>query len=123
MANASTFGFCAAGGTLPDVQFEDSTRCILKGFLIDEVDGLGAKQQAGHTMDSEDKLLQPISEANAYQTDVQVSNAIWMTLVADQGFEGTKESWRAPAYFGFIYAKQFFTLARKWSLNERLDSR
>jgi hypothetical protein len=114
MANGNTSGFCAAGNTLPDIRFDSST-CIIKGFLIDEVDGLGAKQQAVHKWDSDDKLLQPLSKANAYQTDFNVSEATWITLVADQGFEGTQESWRAPPYFRCIYAKQLRALKRNSS--------
>ncbi|TRX95899.1 hypothetical protein FHL15_003041 [Xylaria flabelliformis] len=95
MLGASKFGFKACGPTIPSLEIDAcALTCSLQGILVDEIDGLGADY--GHAFPP-DTLIQPGSKANAYNTHREVYRAIWKTVVADQGFEGTIESWRAPS--------------------------
>lgn len=96
------FGFCATGKSIPELAIDPlSLRCLVSGYDFDEIDGLGACQ---HPEDSSTELLQPRTTHSPYHTDSAALEAIWMTLVADQDFEGTAEAWRAPAVFGTSYA-------------------
>ena len=40
---------------------------------------------------------------SAYPDDAAILEAIWVTLAADQDFEGTPTAWRAPAKFSTLY--------------------
>ncbi|KAL1645065.1 hypothetical protein SLS61_008498 [Didymella pomorum] len=95
------FGFCAAGDSKPQINIDlDSRHCSIKGYIFDEVDGLGGCQDPGAP---NAELLQPSTGVSAYPDDAAILEAIWMTLVADQDFEGTPTAWKAPAKFGTLY--------------------
>lgn len=95
------FGFCAAGDSKPQINIDlDSRHCSIKGYMFDEVDGLGGCQDPGAP---NAELLQPSTGVSAYPDDAAILEAIWMTLVADQDFEGTPTAWKAPAKFGTLY--------------------
>jgi hypothetical protein len=38
----------------------------------------------------------------------------WATVMADQDFEGTKESWRASPPFGLVFIKQVLAAEKIW---------
>lgn len=98
------FGFCATGDSKPQINIDPESRhCIIKGYIVDEIDGLGASQDP-KAPDAE--LLQPSTSVSAYPTNAGILEAIWRTLVADQDFEGTPDAWRAPAKFGILYLKE-----------------
>lgn len=99
----ATFGFCAAGQSIPGISVDVSNgRCTVNGFLVGLVDGLGASTSPT----DEQTMLQPQSAATAYASSEDIFTAIWITLVADQDFEGTESSWRAPSAFGELYAAE-----------------
>lgn len=117
MSEGKTYGFCAAKRTLPVVEFNSAPlRCAILGFVVDIVDGLGPRQ--GHENVAHD-TVQPKFDCKGYETDIETYGAIWKTLVADQDFEGTKESWRAPPLFGLVYAKQAIAAQKYLEDSER----
>lgn len=101
------FGFCAAGRSRPVLCIDIAHgSCSVDGFCVDEIDGLGAIGSAPLPLPSENAVLQPQSMEIAYTTGDKIYTAIWTTLVADQDFEGTPSSWRAPSTFGALYAAE-----------------
>ncbi|KAI0551889.1 heterokaryon incompatibility protein-domain-containing protein [Xylaria curta] len=116
MFGASRFGFKACGPTVPNLEIDArALTCSLQGILVDEIDGLGADY--GHAFPS-DTIIQPASNANVYGTYQEVYRAIWKTVVADQGFEGTIESWRAPPSFGVAFQRQVSAILRQGDSRE-----
>ncbi|KAI0189593.1 heterokaryon incompatibility protein-domain-containing protein, partial [Xylaria flabelliformis] len=121
MFGASKFGFKACGPTIPSLEIDArALTCSLQGILVDEIDGLGADY--GHAFPS-DTIIQPASNVNAYGTYQEVYRAIWKTVVADQGFEGTIESWRAPPSFGVVFQRHISAILRQGDSREERASR
>ena len=101
MQDGKNCGFFAAKDTLPLVQFTSSPMtCAISGFIVDTVDGLGPGQSA---KDAAADTVPSRFRNRAYETDSDLYDAIWTSIVADQDFEGTPESWRAPKSFGSIF--------------------
>jgi hypothetical protein len=102
------FGFRAARDSKPVIQIGTALgNCSMEGYLVDEIDGLGAGIRSQSKLPPlEDGFVQPQFEKLAYATDEETFDAIWTSLVADQDFEGTEESWRAPSMFGMLYASE-----------------
>jgi hypothetical protein len=85
----------------PVVQFTSSPlTCTFSGFIVDAVDGLGPRQSA---KDAGADTVPPRFQNSAYETDSDFYYAIRTSVVADQDFEGTPDSWRAPKSFGSIF--------------------
>ncbi|RYC64535.1 hypothetical protein CHU98_g1687 [Xylaria longipes] len=117
MFGAGKFGFAACGPTVPCIEINARTfTCSLQGILVDEIDGLGADY--GHAFPP-NTVFQPASNANVYGTYQEVYRAIWKTVVADQGFEGTLESWRAPPSFGVAFQRQISAILRREGSREK----
>ncbi|KAI1749037.1 heterokaryon incompatibility protein-domain-containing protein [Xylaria castorea] len=120
MFGAGKFGFAACGPTAPSIEIDASVfTCSLQGILFDEIDGLGADY--GHAFPP-DTIIQPASNANVYGTYQEVYRAIWKTVVADQGFEGTIASWRAPPSFGVAFQRQISAILRQGDSREKRAS-
>ncbi|KAF3031840.1 hypothetical protein E8E12_001761 [Didymella heteroderae] len=110
------FGFRATGESKPEISIDpDSLRCVVKGYIFDEIDGMGGCQDF---RDPTDELLQPSTNVSAYSPNAAVLEAIWMTLVADQDFEGTAHAWRAPSKFGTFYVKEAQMILSDLNTNE-----
>ncbi|KAI1739040.1 heterokaryon incompatibility protein-domain-containing protein [Xylaria scruposa] len=117
MFGAREFGFRACGPTVPSFEIDARAfTCSLQGILVDEIDGLGADY--GHAFPPH-TIIQPASNTNAYGTPQETYRAIWKTVVADQGFEGTIESWRAPPSFGVAFQKQISAVLRQGDSREK----
>lgn len=101
------FGFSTAGTSRPVICIDDLLQnCLVEGFVVDEVDGLGVGQNNERSQSVDNSVLQPVSTSTAYLTNDEIFAAIWKTLVADRDFEGTENAWRAPSIFGLLYASE-----------------
>ncbi|MCJ1262130.1 hypothetical protein MMC22_002000 [Lobaria immixta] len=124
VAEGKLCGFYAAKDSKPVLELDSaSLKCTITGFMVDRVDGVGAKQEM-HTVDPiAIELTQPLSEARGYGTDEEIYEAIWKTLVADQdfNFEGARDAWRAPPTFGLMYAKNALVAEEQLKANNELE--
>lgn len=74
--------------TEPRVKFDTSwLRFVTSGYIVDEISRLGY----GGAVDG-GPLLQSLTDRNAHGTAKGVFEAVWLRLVADQDFGGTKEA-------------------------------
>lgn len=124
VAEGKQCGFRAARDSKPVLELDSaSLKCTITGFMVDRVDGVGVKQGM-HTVDPiAIELTQPLSEARGYETDEEIYEAIWKTLVADQdfNFEGARDAWRAPPTFGLMYAKNALVAEEQLKANNELE--
>jgi len=115
ISDGKTCGFLTTGNTLPEVEFRlDPPLCVIAGFVADEVGVAGFVHGSRHgNGGDEGGITQTRPGANAYETDRTIFDAIWRTIMTDQDFEGTKESWRAPPSFGLLYNKRGISAAKR----------
>lgn len=114
----------ASGESAMEVLFSKyDLHLTCRGFIVDEVDGLGAREH-GYFHWSSHTIQQPKSQKNVYQNPEGVIEALWRTLIADRVAGGLKASERhavilnMPSKFKAA-EKQFKSLGWTWLSKQR----
>ena len=103
LPNGSSHGFCACKNSKPVTKIcAAPMSCTFEGFIVDEIGGTDTGSMHEYSINT---AVQQRSDVSMYTTNFSIYTAIWKTLVADQDFEGTEDSWRAPASFGPLFAQ------------------
>lgn len=97
----------APGSLTPEwsVQENEKLTLTVKGILVDKVDGLGVGNWASHEREvfGDWAIIQSMETGNAYETEEDLREAIWQTLVLGRSLVGTK----APGNYRFCLDKAF----------------
>ncbi|OWO98772.1 hypothetical protein B2J93_4643 [Marssonina coronariae] len=123
-SNKLALSYEASGDVACKVRFSDDSMYLgCRGFIVDEVDGLSAREHgyfewAAHT------IQQPRSLENAYQTIEGTLEALYRTLVSDRVAGGDRASTRHSAILNipsdFRRAEsQFKKLGWSWLANQK----
>lgn len=103
----------ASGDNKMEASFSnDDFLLTCRGFLLDEVDGLGAREYDYFTW-LEHTIDQPASTANAYKNPTALREALWRTLVKDRVAGGQKASPRHSAILNL--PSSFESAAARWT--------
>ncbi|KAG0647969.1 Heterokaryon incompatibility protein [Hyphodiscus hymeniophilus] len=115
--------YCASGDMKMEAYFFNDSLLTCRGFLLDEVDGLAARE-AGYFQWAPESIRQPKSDRNAYTSALGVAEALFRALISDRVAEGFKASERhavilnMPSSFK-IAEPQFRDLEWAWLSNQR----
>ena len=113
----------ASGDLSMEIEFStNGMYLVCRGFIVDEVDGLAAREQ-GYFSWAENSIQQPKSAENAYQTSDGVIEALWRTIVADRVAGGNRASDRNVAVLNIpadfeAAQRQFDDFGWKWLANQ-----
>jgi hypothetical protein len=113
----------ASGEEPMEISFsDDGLRLTCRGFLIDEISGLTAREN-GYFKWLEQSMVQPEQENTAYGNSEAVAKALYRTLVMDRVAGGKKSSERHAAILNlpckFQNAReQFKRLGWRWLSNQ-----
>jgi hypothetical protein len=116
--------YCASGGKLMEASFSnDDLYLTCRGFLVDEVDGLSARE-LGFFSWAEHSIDQPISTNNAYGNSDAVVKALYRALVGDRVAGGLRATERHATILSlpstFVTAgRQFERLKWTWLSKQR----
>jgi hypothetical protein len=109
----SAIPYRASGSRKMEASFSNADLFLTcRGFLLDEVDGLGAREY-GYFDWLEHTVSQPTSEANAYGTYSALREALWRTLVKDRVGGGQKASARHSVILNL--PSNFKSAAEQWA--------
>jgi len=119
----SAMQYCASGNRVMDASFSDDGLLLTcRGFVVDEVDGLGAAEE-GYFSWEPGSIRQPKSDKNAYISNEGVVEALWRTLISDRVAGGVRANERhriilnMPSNF-HIADMQFRRLGWTWLSNQ-----
>jgi hypothetical protein len=102
----------ASGDTRMEVSFSNTDLLLTcRGFLLDEVDGLAAREY-GYFEWLEDTIEQPISEENAYGSLDALKEALWRALIKDRIAGGQRASARHSALLNL--PSDFGSASKRW---------
>ena len=102
----------ASGDTKMEVSFSnDNLFLTCRGFLLDEVDGLAAREY-GYFQWLKNTIEQPVSEKNAYGSPAALREALWRALLKDRVAGGQKASARHSALLNL--PSDFDSAAKRW---------
>ncbi|KAE9375137.1 HET-domain-containing protein [Stipitochalara longipes BDJ] len=109
----SAIPYHASGDRKMNISFSNADLFLTcRGFLLDEVDGLGAREY-GYFDWLENTIDQPASETNAYGTFAALKEALWRALVKDRVAGGQKASARHSAILNL--PSNFASAAAQWN--------
>jgi len=109
----SALPYRASGDRTMGISFSNADLFLTcRGFLLDKVDGLGAREY-GYFDWLEHTIEQPTSDANAYGSPDALIEALWRALVKDRVAGGQKSSARHAAILNL--PKDFEPAAKQWT--------
>lgn len=102
---------------------EDRMQLTCRGFIVDELDGLSAREK-GYFSWASHSIQQPTSDKNAYSNPEKVAEALYRTLVMDRVAGGSKASERHASILNMpsrfeIGQVQFERLGWTWLSNQQ----
>jgi hypothetical protein len=119
----SALQYRASGEKAMDVSFSnDGLHLTGRGFLLDEVDGLSAREEGFFSWASR-SIHQPTSDRNAYSSPEKVAEALYRTLVMDRVAGGLRATERLAVILNLpsrfeIGGRQFRRLGWDWLSNQ-----
>jgi hypothetical protein len=119
----SAMQYAASGKTPMDASFSDDGLLLTcRGFIVDEIDGLGAAEYGYFTWDPS-SIHQPKSDKNAYDGTEGIVEALWRTLISDRVAGGVRANERHRVILNMpsnteIAERQFKKLGWIWLSNQ-----